>query len=335
MNKHPFIFLIALLCITAGVWAQAPAPVTLEDGTTKTTTNSPIQSDGSFKTTDEFKFPDGTLRGYRITINYPNGNIKITDSLTTPGGRPWRVTVVKKYSKEISYYKEERNYDDRGKTVLEYQVREYMGNGYLKITTFRAGQEKKVEETTIVYDPGELIPMHPGRDKDLPISQNLKMKPTLDVTGGYSYLYTKTEYDNISFPVGGHVSLTLMLTKKFGLLVDGSYHTKKENDLRVARAFLMGGVMYNILKKEQEKLMLFARLMAGLAADRQKYLLGPADDVTKAKALAIAVGLGIAYPINSSLFICLIPDYIYNKFNETNYTNIRVTAALKVYLQGQ
>jgi hypothetical protein len=171
--------------------------------------------------------------------------------------------------------------------------------------------------TTARIDPDE------GQDKTL--SQNGKVDVSLD----YSYLNAGTSGDNISFPLGARISASYKLKDKLGLVLDASYHTKKDMDFRISRFFVMGGAQYTLYEKAVKDgigLMLLGRLLAGLAADRQKYLLGGGgSDADKAKALAIAVGLGLVYPVNSSFLLELIPDYIHTRFNDESQSNWRVS----------
>lgn len=170
-----------------------------------------------------------------------------------------------------------------------------------------------------------------------PCEKDQSCAPKSSLSGGYSFLSAGAKPENISFALGAHVSYTHNLKGKLGLVADGSVHFKNKDDHKSRRIFLMAGVQYNITKvRDEEKLqtqfMLFPRLLVGLAADRQKYIYGMSSNTTQAKALAIAAGLGIAYPVNSVLYLQLNPDYIITRFGKETQSNFRVNVGVKIRL---
>jgi hypothetical protein len=157
--------------------------------------------------------------------------------------------------------------------------------------------------------------------------------PTSEVFLGYSYLNAGQEGENESFPAGVHAAATIPVSQQLGVVADASLHQKKENELKLMRTFLMGGLQYYIFKqREEQKLRLMIRLLAGLAMERQKYSYGGNIDINKATAFAFAFGLGFQYELNQRVVLCVLADYIRTRFNNESQGNIRASAGVKINL---
>lgn len=326
MRNKLFLWLL-LCCITSTLFSQPPEK--LPNGDTKTTTVERDAVKGTVTTTEEFRKADGTLRGFRITFVDAFGNRVVTDSATTAGGRPRRVTVVRTDGNNDTLYAEERNYDARGKTLLQSQIREYDEGIIIKLTKFKEGKGTQTIPLTLPVDPGPL----PATDPETKLSL---ADHKVEVFAGYSYLSAGTSGDNISFALGAHVDLKYKLTNKLALRADVSYHTKKDMDIRTSRMFIMGGAEYKVYEKAVKDglaMMLVGRLMAGLAADRQKFMFG-AGSTYNVNAFAIAAGLGLLYPVNSTLFLQLMPDYILTRFNDESQSNFRLSVGAAIKFGG-
>jgi hypothetical protein len=152
-----------------------------------------------------------------------------------------------------------------------------------------------------------------------------------ELFGGYSFLLGLEDGESESFPLGAHLAYTYMMTKRFGLVADASIHTKKESELRIMRAFLMGGLQYHIMREREKRFVLpMLRVMAGAAFDKQKYGDGFTSDAT---GFVIAAGFGFQFPINPVLAATILTDYLRVKFKEQDaQNNIRISAGIKFNL---
>jgi len=155
---------------------------------------------------------------------------------------------------------------------------------------------------------------------------------TFDLSLGYSYLLMNSDGNSESFPLGGHMNLAYFLSHRLALLGDFSVHSKKEGDFKLMLAYLMGGVQYNLLKERQKAMMLYSRLLLGLALERQRYSFGSESNTDRASSFAIAAGLGFYFPITEQIGINLLADYIRTRFNSNPQNNICLGAGVKFNL---
>ena len=173
----------------------------------------------------------------------------------------------------------------------------------------------------------------PDNDKQ----EGANCTPDLDVFIGYSYMTGFQEGTDLALALGGHLAMRYLLSQRFGVVLDGSYHTKKENDLRIARMYLMGGAAYTLYAykmKQQRDFLMYMRLMAGLAQDRLKYTYGGMSSKDKYNALAVAFGLGFSYQLGNQLLLSLLTDYIHTRFNDDGQSNIRASLGVTFNLGG-
>ena len=155
--------------------------------------------------------------------------------------------------------------------------------------------------------------------------------PKYTIFGGYSYLNAGQADQDLAMAAGAHLALAAMLNNKFGATVDFSVHSKEENEEKIMRMFLMGGVQFMLNQyemKKQRDFVLFLRLMAGLAIENVKFSYGGMSDTDKASALALAAGFGSGYALWRNVFISLYADYIRTNFNDEGPSNIRVSAGV-------
>jgi hypothetical protein len=157
--------------------------------------------------------------------------------------------------------------------------------------------------------------------------------PQNEFFAGYSNLTKLGENESENFALGLHLAYAYFLSQRMALAADFSMHTKKDNDLRLMQIFLMGGLQYQlIMRQNQSKMNALARLLAGLAMDRQKYSSGSYTDTQKASALAIAFGLGLNYELNRRIAIGILADYIRTRFNDEGQGNLRASLGIRVNL---
>jgi hypothetical protein len=157
--------------------------------------------------------------------------------------------------------------------------------------------------------------------------------PTNEFFAGYSNLTKLGENESENLALGLHLAYAYFLSQRMALAADFSMHTKKDNDLRIMQAFLMGGLQYQlVLRQNQSKLNVLARVLAGLAMDRQKYSSGSYSSTDKANAFAIAFGLGLNYELNRRIAIGILGDYIRTRFNDEGQGNIRASAGVRINL---
>jgi hypothetical protein len=302
------------------IYAQ-PKVDNLPNGGTKTTTEE-TDATGTRTKLEEYRNAEKTLTGYKKWVTDLQGNTIYTDSATTAGGRPQHVKVYKVTPGGDTTYRQERNYDKKGK-LIEYQIREYDKNKVLnKVTKWREGEKPEVN-TAPEYDP---MPLSPSNSI---YKWEGRFVPNASVSGGYSYLNAGTSGDNISFPLGVHVKGTLNVTDALGLSVDYSFHTKKDMDFRITRSFLMAGVEYNFRQKDPNDFFISPHVLAGLVFDKQKYLPGDDDMAYKEDAFAFGVGLLLGYPICKRANVFVNPDYIFTRFNDDTQGNLRITGGIR------
>jgi hypothetical protein len=152
--------------------------------------------------------------------------------------------------------------------------------------------------------------------------------PDIDVFIGYSYMTGFQEGTDLALALGGHLAMRYMLSEKFALALDASYHTKKENDLHIARMYLMGGVaytLYAVQMKKQRDFLMYMRLIAGMAQDRLKYTYGNMSSKDKYNAFCAAWGMGFSYQLGNQILLSLLTDYIHTRFNDDGQSNIRAS----------
>jgi hypothetical protein len=148
---------------------------------------------------------------------------------------------------------------------------------------------------------------------------------------GYSYLSTSEMGNSESFPAGVHAAFTYFMVSRWGLIADASIHSKKENEFRITRAFLLGGLQYNLLKHREKTLILpLLRVLAGLAMDKQKFSSGDFSNTDKASAFAIGGGCGLYCELNRRIAIAMIADYIHTQFGQESQNNIRASLGLTI-----
>jgi hypothetical protein len=157
--------------------------------------------------------------------------------------------------------------------------------------------------------------------------------PKSELSAGYSYLNANLGDNSESLPVGAQADVVIPVSQNLGVVADVSLHTKKENDLRIMKIFLMGGLQYYLFKQQQEqKLRVLARALIGFAMDRQKYSYGPTSNTDKYSAFAFAFGLGLQHPVNRMIAIRVMADYIRTHFNEESQGNLRASLGIKINL---
>lgn len=191
-----------------------------------------------------------------------------------------------------------------------------------------------MKKLTILFAALLLVTTSYAQTADKPVEEGDEeelIDPRITAFLGYSYLNAGAKPENLSLAVGAHLALTYMLNSKFGVVLDGSFHTKKENELRIMRAFLMGGMQYMLLRYRQQQtkdFVAFIRLMGGLASDRLKYSYGGMSYKDQVSTFAIASGVGFSYPIWHRLLLSLTGDYIYTHFNDDGQSNIRISGGV-------
>lgn len=157
--------------------------------------------------------------------------------------------------------------------------------------------------------------------------------PKNEVFAGYSNLTPLGEDDAESLALGFHIAYAHFVMQRLALAADFSVHTKKENDLRLMQMFLMGGVQFQLIQAQhRSKMNALARVLAGLAMDRQKFDYGSGTDIQKANAFAIAFGLGLNYELNRRIAIGLLADYIRTRYNDEGQGNLRASLGVRVNL---
>jgi hypothetical protein len=148
---------------------------------------------------------------------------------------------------------------------------------------------------------------------------------------GYSNLTKLGENESENLALGLHLAYAYLLSQRLALAADFSLHTKKDNDLRIMQAFLMGGLQYQlVMYQNRSKMNALARLLAGLAMDRQKFDYGSGTDIQKANAFVIAFGLGLNYELNRRIAVGLLADYLHTRFNDDGQGNLRASLGIRV-----
>lgn len=157
--------------------------------------------------------------------------------------------------------------------------------------------------------------------------------PQNEFFAGYSNLTNLGENESTNLALGLHLAYAYFLTQRMALAADFSIHTRKDNDLRIMQAFLMGGLQYQlVMRQNQSKMNVLARLLAGLAMDRQKYDYGSGTDIQKAQAFVIAFGLGLNYELNRRIALGLLADYLHTRFNDDGQGSLRISAGVRINL---
>jgi hypothetical protein len=191
-----------------------------------------------------------------------------------------------------------------------------------------------MKKLTILFAALLLITTTYAQTNDKPVEEGEEelVDPRITTFLGYSYLNAGAKPENLSLAVGAHLALAYMFNSKFGVVLDGSFHTKKENELRIMRAFLMGGVQYMLLRHRQQEtrnIEAFIRLLGGLATDRLKYSYGGMSYKDQVKTYAIASGLGFSYHLWNRILLSLTGDYIFTHFNDDGQSNIRISGGVR------
>jgi hypothetical protein len=255
----------------------------------------------------------------KTTTYKENGDSVITDVKYDCYGGQTSKREVRKTKDGKTYLDTYEQYDEKTKAVTQ---------GYKIVTENGVSKTYLYNTTRDEYEPISSLPPNaiPPIDKSA-----VCCKPRNSIFGGYSFL-SPTAENSEGIPLGVHLAYTYLVTGRFGIVGDLSLHSKKERDLRITQAFLMGGLQYYLLVQQDKKMKLLARLLAGIATDRQKYKTGTITDIQKASAFAVAFGLGIQYDLNRRIAIEVLTDYILTRFYEESLGNIRASVGVKINL---
>lgn len=303
--------------------------------------NSKIYGEHATKTTTVTK--DGKL------------NIVVTVEYKTAGGRTMRKTVWRK-DLQNNWKRNDTCYDRKGETR---SAEEHVVNASGVVISFTSffmpnAPYSRNEKGQLVNSAGHQVTVDQGiemekqindeinkietqdipafNESQSPCEKQQSCAPTAEVFGGYSFLNTSQDGESESFALGVEVAAVYMLTGRLGVAADFSMHTKKDMELRIMRAFLMGGVQYQLtqLVQQRKALRAYARLLAGVAFDKQKYSFGGDTYKNSATGFAIAAGPAIALPLYNNLMLQLMVDYIYTKFKMQSQSNIRASVGVKL-----
>jgi hypothetical protein len=314
----PFISILLSVTIVAQPTKKSSPDQTYGNGS-KTETTGGKNVNGEREDYTEYYDAGHNKKEMKTVTHKENGDTVVTRvTYDCNGGQTSKSEIRKdRNGKKISEMYEQ--YDEKNKAVAR---------GYKII--YENGEEKTYLYNTYrdEYEPISSLPpdAFPAIDRE-----SVCCKPRSLISVDYSGLFPIEENEE-SIPLGVHLAYTYLLTGSFGLVGDFSLHSKKENNLRIMKAFLMGGVQYYILKKREERTHLFARLLAGIANDRQKYSFNNMSGTNKAAALAIALGLGLEYQITRRVAACVMADYMLTRFNDEFQSAIRASAGVRFNL---
>jgi len=193
--------------------------------------------------------------------------------------------------------------------------------------------EKKKYE---YYEGGDLIKSKTreeviGIDGTLvPVTTEHSCVPRITLYGGPGAI--QGEYgDDKKWFVGGQLSASILFKGKWAIMIDASYYGTKEEESKLSRSFLLGGVQYHFFEHGSAHVLRpFVYALAGMGMDHFK-MSGMYSSEDKETGFTWAAGGGTEIPLSKKFGLLASVDYLNVKWADTNYGHVRVGAG--AYLQ--
>jgi len=305
-HQRRFFCLISVLFFSGIAFAQPKTGTPTPDpansygpGTTITVTEGdPVN--GVVEKTVQFKDKDGKVRReIKESTNGFNGKRTVTDTYFKDSGRKDSVITSNSSVTEAGHYRLE-------KKKYEY----YEGGDLIK---------SKTREEVIGID-GTLVP----------VTTEHSCVPRITLYGGPGAI--QGEYgDDKKWFVGGQLSASILFKGKWAIMIDASYYGTKEEESKLSRSFLLGGVQYHFFEHGSAHVLRpFVYALAGMGMDHFK-MSGMYSSEDKETGFTWAAGGGTEIPLSKKFGLLASVDYLNVKWADTNYGHVRVGAG--AYLQ--
>ena len=302
-HHRRFFCLISMLFFSMMVFAQPKTHTPVPDpsnsygeGTTITLTESDPVNGVTVKTV-EFKDKAGVVRReIKESINDLNGKRTVTDTYLKPSGRKDSVITSNSSKTETGQYRLE-------KKKYEY----YEGDNLIK---------SKTREEVIGVN-GTLVP----------VTTEHSCVPRITLYGGPGAIQGEYGEDKKWFVGGEFAALYHFKDKgKWAIMIDASFYGTKEDESKLSRSFLLGGVQYQFFEHGTPHLLRpFVYALGGMGMDHFK-MSGMYTSEDKETGFTWAAGGGTEIPLSKKFGLRASVDYLNVKWAETNYGHVRVGA---------
>jgi len=301
--RNWFFCLISLLIFSGMAFAQpktgtvTPDPAnSYGEGTTITVTESDPVNGVTVKTV-EFKDKAGVVRRkIKESINELNGKRTVTDTYLKPSSRKDSVITSNSIRTETGQYhleKKKYEYYEGGNLIKSKTREEVMGiNGMM-----------------------------------VPVTTEQSCVPRITLYGGAGAI--QGEYgDDKKWFVGGELAALYHFKDKgkWAIMIDASFYGTKEDESKLSRSFLLGGVQYQFFEHGSAHVVRpFVYALAGMGMDHFK-MSGMYTSEDKETGFTWAAGGGTEIPLGKKFGLRSSVDYLNVKWAETNYGHLRVGA---------
>ena len=312
-NAICFLLLIGLFSIGLGQTTTLPDKSYGEGGTKTVTTTT--NNHGEKRTVTEIKDSEGKVRDRNHTFKDANGYIIVNDTNFTKRG-----DVFKTVHQEF----------DNKKTLVNSQSKEWVGGNVIHTIN----RTKKADGTYDVHiddkekgktfdsnEPAGATYIQPPSDFKHP-DQKTGCSSRFGVSAGYSYLSSKVGDEKLDYPFGAVVlgQYNLDEDEKWAIQLEGSIHSKKEDDFTYKQSYLMGGLKYDFKDKDKckkdQKWGGNVRILIGGGFFSELYDAMGYSNKFKDCGLAGGFGGGVDLRVSDSFRATFGADYIGTKFDD-------------------
>jgi len=327
-NTICFLLMVGLFSVGLGQTTTLPDKSYGEGGTkTVTTTTS---NHGEKITVTEIKDSEGKVRDRNHTFKDANGHIIVNDTNFTKRG-----DVFKTIHQEF----------DNKKTLLNSQSKEWVeGNVIHTINRTKKADgsydvhidDKEKGKTFDSNEPAGATNIQPPSDFKHP-EQKVGCLPKLELFAGYSYLSTKIGDKMESYSLGAEVTATYVLNNKWGVQLDGSWHSKSKDDFKYSQSYVFAGMQYDFKKEEQclkdAQWRAVARFLIGGGFFSESYdIMGYGSDKFKDCGPAFGLGGAVELRLGGRFRARAGADYIGTKLSDEFISSYRACAGILLYI---
>jgi hypothetical protein len=247
-NTICFLLMVGLSSIGLG---QTVETTTLPDksygeGGTKTVTTT-TNKHGEKTTVTEIRGPgpDKKVRDRNHRTEDLNGNITINDTNFTNQGNVFKTVHQEFDSKKILVNSQTNEF--KGGNVIYTHTRTKKDDGSYDVHE----DDKEKGTTSDKNEPaGSTTNIRPPDDFKHP-EQKVGCLPKFELYAGYSYLSAKIGDKMEGYSLGAEISATYVLNNKWGVQLDGSWHSKSKDDFKYSQSYVFAGMQYDFKKEEQ------------------------------------------------------------------------------------
>ena len=325
-NTICFLLMVGLFSTGLGQTTTLPDKSYGEGGTKTVTTTT--NNHGEKITVTEIKDSEGKVRDRNHTWKDANGNITVNDTNFTKRG-----DVFKTVHQEF----------DNKKTLVNSQSKEWVGGNVIHTInrTKKADgsydvhiDDKEKGKTFDSNEPAGTTHIQPPGDFKHP-EQKTGCSSRFGVSAGYSYLSSKVGDEKLDYPFGAITLIEYYIDRdeKWAVQLEGSIHSKKEDDFTYKQSYLFAGLKYDFKEKEKCKQDLlwggYVRVLLGGAFFSEEYESMGFSDKFKDCGPAAGIGGGFDIRIGDAWRVNIGADYIGTKSNDDYINSFRANAGVR------